>query len=178
MTETEIAQTWQEWYPKVYGYFFRRIEDQMAVEELTATVMEAFIMKQATSDQNISFPKAYMWRICHNALASYIRDKSKSVIDNVDLEICEPIDQSIENYRSEWYSSKVKELINCAQKSVSSEEFEIIELSILDDKKSHDVAQTLGINAGTVRQKLSRALAKIRDKCLYLWDSYRTTSHS
>ena len=46
---------------------------------------------------------------------------------------------------------------------LTHEEREIVILSTVEDYKSHEIAQMLGIKAVTVRSKLKRALKKMRD---------------
>ena len=39
----KITNLWNELYPRVYGYFYRRIDNQTAVEDLTASVLSSFL---------------------------------------------------------------------------------------------------------------------------------------
>jgi RNA polymerase sigma factor (sigma-70 family) len=165
-----ISQTeWENWYYKVYGYFFRRVNDKFAVEELTANTMNVAFM--ANNVQNFS---AYLWKVAHNHLVKYIKLKNIEPMF-VGLEEAEfVIDEKIENLVSDNYNYKLKQLKICIKNQLKSSDQIIIELSIYENKNSTEIGQILEIKPNTVRQKLARSLHKLREKCRSLWLNYKS----
>jgi DNA-directed RNA polymerase specialized sigma24 family protein len=38
MQDSDVEKQWSEYYPKVYGYFFRRLNSREDVEDLTCKI--------------------------------------------------------------------------------------------------------------------------------------------
>ncbi len=166
-----IKAQWDQYYPKVYGYFFRRIDSKVDVEDLVSLTMEGLIKALNKTDKPLSNPNAYLWRIAHNHLADYIKFKSKtpktfSLDENLDF-----IDQGLEDHRSSHFQAKVADLMQCVEQNLHGIEYKIVQLVVMFDQKSVDVANDLNLKPENVRQKLSRALKKLKANCLDLWNA-------
>jgi RNA polymerase sigma-70 factor (ECF subfamily) len=174
MNQAEITHYWDEYYPKVYGYFFRRVNNQADVEELTSLTMHGFLDGIINPEKNISNPQAFLWKIAHNQLVTFIRFKAKHQIPiSIENEEEFAVDNQIESSRSDHYQSKVNDLMKCLKNQLDGQDQEIVELSIFDDRKSAEVGQMINLSPANVRKRLSRALQKVRTKCLELWQSYQ-----
>jgi len=150
---------WDEYYGKVYGYFYRRVEDKFEVEELTANTLNDFLL----SNTNPENPNAYLWAIAKNKLFSYIKNKNKQTIFQL-----EDFDTVESNY-SAHYFEKIEALKKCIDSQLKAEEKTLVELLILDDFSSQQAATKLEISPGNVRIKLHRALNKLRENCKKIW---------
>jgi RNA polymerase sigma factor (sigma-70 family) len=163
----ELEQQWMEWYPKVYGYFYKRVDDKFFVEELTAQTMNAVF----TSQKEILNFKAYLWKVAHNYLARYIHLKTATptvigFINDEDFYV----DQEVETQTSDNYKQKIaiiKESMDLVR--LKDVDRQIIQHCIFEERNSTQVAQILNIQPGNVRNRLSRALKKISKKCKELW---------
>jgi len=171
---SNIDEQWNYWYPRVYGYFFKRVEDKQLVEDLTAqTITTVFLAK------NVQNFKAYMWKVTHNYLVKYIHTKSTIPMtvgwsEAIDLDQYQQpqfgLDENLETARSQNYRRLLKEMTDCFYANLSNEtDKKIIHLSIVQEKNSTQIAQELGLVAGTVRQKLARTIDKLRRKCVHIW---------
>jgi len=171
--KTVNKNEWDEWYYKVYGYFYKRISNKSDVEDLTSEVMNTAFMAQNV--QNFS---GYIWKVAHNFLVKYINTKNKEPmivsVDN-DEEFSQPeyvpewYDEEAENQRSIQYEAKKNQILECISSHTQSGEKELIVLSVIEEKNSTQIAQIMEIKPATVRKKLSRALNKIREKCRDIW---------
>lgn len=168
MNEEEFEKTWNEYYPKVYGYFFRRVSQRTDVEDLTSTTLSVFYQKHIGT--TITNPNAYLWKIAHFQLLAYIKNKSKSPI-YVSIEENFTADSEIDSQKSDYLISKKSDIKTCISQYATEEEREIIEYIIIDEKSSQDVASILGLKADSVRQKLHRAIKKLRLRCLHIWNT-------
>jgi RNA polymerase sigma factor (sigma-70 family) len=172
MSYFDFNRTWEQYYPLVYGYFFRRVNQRQDVEDLTSMVLEDFLQVLSNPDkvkrvQNIH---GYLWKIAHNYLYHFIDRKTKrplpiSLDDN--LEAC---DQMVEDQRSDYYEQRLEHVLNCVKKELSGQEYDIVELAIIKEVKSPEIGARLQLKADNVRKKLSRALDKLREKCRAVWE--------
>jgi RNA polymerase sigma factor (sigma-70 family) len=169
---TPAYKLWSEYYPKVYGYYYRRVNNRQDCEDLTSLVLTNFINKMTDPDKQIQSPNGYLWRSAHNHLINFIKSKSiHPTIVGIEGDVVDVIDQEVENHRSDNYNQKVSELLECVQNQLQGVELQIVEEVVMNDKKSVDVAKTINLSAQNTRQKLSRSLKKLRQKCLDLWQT-------
>lgn len=166
MSENNLDAEWEEYYPKVFGFFFRRLNEKGEVEDLTSLTMHSFFKAKYVDKKTILSPNAYLWQIARNQLNVYIKNKSKQMVA---LSWEEEIET--ENYCSH-YTKKVEEIMDCFRNSIPAEDVLIVEKIIMNDITSVELAKELGLNPGNIRQKLSRSLKKIRQKCINLWQNH------
>lgn len=172
MASPDFDQLFEEYYPKVYGYFFRRVENKTDVEDLTSVTLTSFL--QALEKREMESPQAYLWRIAHNQLVNFINFKTKNPIP-VSFEEAFTPDRdenvAIEKLRSNHYQNKINSLMDCVRVQVFGEDFVIIQKTIWEDKTSVQIATEMNLKSDTVRQKLSRALKKVREHCRQVWQT-------
>jgi RNA polymerase sigma factor (sigma-70 family) len=169
---TNLDAEWEFWYPRVYGYFYKRIADKIEVEDLTAnTLSTVFLAKDVVN------VKGYLWKVAHNYLVKYIKTKSKAPIivswnENQNW-IPEESSLALEDQAvSDVHRTKMKNLKICIDNQISSaSDRNLIQLSIYEEKNSTEIGNQLNLKSGTVRQKLARLLLKIKTHCTSLWSS-------
>jgi RNA polymerase sigma-70 factor (ECF subfamily) len=174
MTTAEIQETWRDLYPKVFGYFYRRITVREDIEDLTSIVLTSYLDKMMDETTQLENPYGYLWRVAHNQLVNYIRKKSKNPVAVAVDDTFQLIDESLEEKRSKAYTDRLDTLKQCMENTVSGDDLKIISLAILEEEKSPVIAKKLNIKADAVRQKLSRAVKKIRKHCLEIWKGYQS----
>lgn len=171
MSAFNLDSVWEEYYPKVYGYFFRRVNTREDVEDMTSMTMTQFCqtLQNPEKTQKIKSLNAYLWKIAHNQLADFIRFKTKRPItvgfdDNANF-----VDESVEKLQSRYFDDRKVGLLKCIQKSLDKIDLTIVVDSVINDYKSEELAIKLGLSASNIRQKLSRSLKKLRQKCRQVW---------
>jgi DNA-directed RNA polymerase specialized sigma24 family protein len=162
MTKPISQQQYNLLYDKVFGFFFRRVFDKQAVEELASETLSDFLI----SGRDPQYDYGYLWGIAKNKLRTYINSKSK------DLGYSALVEDSEDFSYSPSYTQRTDSLLECAKNNLSNQDFEIVELSILCDFSSNRVSDETGLTPVNVRVKLSRSLKKLRTHCLELWKSY------
>jgi RNA polymerase sigma factor (sigma-70 family) len=172
---TVSLEEWKYWYNKVYGYFYKRLNGEYEIEELTAqTLNTAFLAK------DIKNFKAYLWKVAHNYLVRYIQTKNLEPFvigfdDNFDIgsdgETKFEVEETIENLVSVNYKKTVSRMLQCIHNFLNPLDKQILELAIYEEKNSTQIATVVGLNSGNVRQRLSRVIKKLRSKCLALWQT-------
>ena len=155
-------EEYNEKYNMIYGYFYRRVSNRMIVEDLTVDTLSQFY----TTEKQIENPKSYVFGIAKNKLREFIRSKSKSeqVADVDEVEVA----LSGEEYSHE-YMSRLEHLKECVEKFTKDKDKELIELCIMCDFSRERVADELGMSYDNVRQRLSRAVKLLKNKCADAW---------
>lgn len=172
-THTELTAIWDEFYPMVYGYFFRRITNKVDVEDLTAITMNQFVMSIANPETSVRIVnyKAYLWKIAHNQLVNFIRRKSKSLITvgyNDDLT---GINSELEDSRSSHYLAWQTDIHECFKSAIKDTDYNLVTDAIIEDIPAQELAIKYNLSYDNIRQKLSRNLKKLKATCLDIWKS-------
>jgi RNA polymerase sigma factor (sigma-70 family) len=171
MNNQTLKEEWEYYYPKVYGYFFKRVNNRIDVEDLTAMVLHKFfeVLIRPEKSANLTNKNAYLWKIAYNHLADFIQNKQKRPLAiGIDDEF-ELGDNSIEKFYSKSYQERVKNLLKCIKSQVKELEYNIIEMSFFEELTSLEISKVLNLKSPAIRQKLSRSLKKVREKCKKLW---------
>ena len=170
----DMEASWNYWYPRVYGYFFRRVNSREDVEDLTSsTITTVFTAK------NIINFQAYMWRVAHNYLVKYINLKNTEPAPfSLNEEwVAGEYKEEAEATVSSRYTDKLAQLTQCIEHSLTKEEDkQLIQLSVIENKNSTEIATIMGLKPDNIRQKLSRTLKKLKQKCIELWPSNSNNS--
>jgi RNA polymerase sigma factor (sigma-70 family) len=158
--KTKITlKDWNYWYDLVYAFFYRRLNNQTDVEDLTADVLSTFFLKEERPDNDIS----YLWGIAKKKFLKFLEQKNKNKLLNYeDLE-------DFEYAQNSAYKYKIEALKECLKKQTSDLDQKIINACILENFGSQEVSQKLNLSPDNIRQRLSRSLSKLRTKCKELW---------
>jgi RNA polymerase sigma factor (sigma-70 family) len=171
MNDKVLYQTWQEYYPKVYGYYFRRLQNKADVEDLTSIVMTKYLDLISNEEKlkKVQNKHAYLWKIAHNQLANFIKLQQKQILEIGYSDDLFELDIKVETDFSPRYESKMKCLYKCIKDSLKDEDAQIVEMSFIQEKTSIEIAKALAMRPDNVRQRLSRSLKKIKMACLDIW---------
>lgn len=158
-------EEWNNWYSKVYGYFFRRVNNRQDVEDLTAETLNSFFLKE-----NVQSPHGLMWTIARRKLINYINSKRSQPFNLVDSE--DQMENNLDQYEQQackHYQERIENLLQCVKNQLSGTDLSIVTDCIMNDFSSAQVGESLGFTAVNVRKRLSRALSKLRKQCRELW---------
>ena len=158
-------------YPKIYGYFFRRVNNQVDVEDLTMITIANFF--EVLKTKELQKPENYLWKIAHNQLVTFynFNTKQKMTIGFEDSEQFEKmVDLSYENKRSPYFTLRLETLLLCMQKHLPNEDYNLVQASIFEGKNSTELATEFSLKADNIRQKLHRIFKKTKEKCKKIWN--------
>jgi RNA polymerase sigma factor (sigma-70 family) len=149
---------WDYWYDSIYGFYFRRLDNKTDVEDLTSQTLNDFFLSKTKVEDATSF----IFQIARNKLNTYLKSKYNK----------EPIYSLDDKEESVGYSPEFEKfksnLSLCISEHLSSQDEEILNLCVVEDFQSKDVATRLGLTAGNVRIRLYRALKLLKEKCKHL----------
>ncbi len=162
MNQTNIDKLWEEYYPKVYGYFYRRINIREDVEDLTSIVLTIFLTKLLENPEKITRPNGLLWKIAYNHLVDYIDNKRKKPIPiTIENDFIAPTDLETELQAKEL-EQKLSQILSFARLTFSEEEYMIFSGVYIDGTPIRDIAYKLNLKANTVTVKLKRLLQKLK----------------
>lgn len=162
----QISQKeWDYWYDKIYGYFYRRLNDEYRVEELTSQTLNAFLL----TDQKIEHINAFIWKTARFKFLDYLDSKKTRQSQLEFSSDLEDYSQEPDLKYNSYYLSRLESLKKCIQNQLSDRDVAIIEMCIMYDFNSQEAAKELNMTDQNVRQRLSRGLKKVRQECREIW---------
>jgi RNA polymerase sigma factor (sigma-70 family) len=162
LTETQIDSLWNEYYTRVFAYFYKRVNSYEDTEELAATSMTLFLSKVEKEDISSDAQYGYLWKIVRSQLANHLRSKL-SKPNTVSLENDEDFEISdVETQTSAQYESLIQSVFQQAEYLLKPDEFLILKLSYQDGKNSIQIADQLSSNPVAIRKRLSRIIKKLK----------------
>lgn len=173
ISSSQVSQAWDYWYPLIYGYFYRRVDVREDVEDLTANTLAALFIKE-----DVQNPKAFVWQTAKNQLYKYISAKSQlpktvdfqeEIVEHFVTDRGYSLDLEFDEVYSPHFESKIQQLVECCQNQLSTDDYKMVCVSILESKNSTQIGEEFNLKPNTVRQKLKRCFAKLKQECVELW---------
>jgi RNA polymerase sigma factor (sigma-70 family) len=159
---SQIDSLWNQYYPNVFAYFYRRVVNYLDVEDLAAITMNTFLSKLELGEIQLDQYYGYLWKIARTQLVEFFRSKSKFPIsiDISNLNSQEP--SSEEQVKSTQYELLIQQVFSQAEQILKPDELFLLQLSYRDGKNSVQISQQTGQNPATIRKRLSRIIAKLK----------------
>lgn len=157
-----FARLYELYYQELYKaalYTLGKPED--AENVVSDTVLDAYAGISRLRDE-AAF-RGWIFRILSNKCKRYVRD----IIRKRETEYGIPIEDMAEGYPAADHSiedAENKTVISDAFSVLTSEERQIVSMTIYGEYDSGEIAEQMGLNRNTVRSKYSRALVKMRRK--------------
>lgn len=164
ISKENYEQLWEEYYDKVYGYFFKRVTNKTDVEDLSIEVMSKFfdyILKKDTPN-----PNALIWKISSCHLVNFIRNKKKQINYTSVEEFFVNANHEMETTYCERFDFDINNLKLCVNKVLNDTQLKVFSLSIFEDLKTKEIATQLNLSIDNVRQIMSRSVSKIKLECI------------
>jgi len=150
-----VARLCEIFYPKLYRYFYYRVNRVEDAEDLTNdTLLKAV---GALRDQRGSV-HAWIFRIASNLLTDFYR--RQSVRESVEL-----VGASIESVQSDGSQTDAvveREELRQALLHLTEEQQQVIVLKFIEGYGTDEIAEVLGKSAGAIRAIQFRALTSLR----------------
>ena len=152
-----FGELYEMYYKEMYAYALSMVhEEESAKDAVSDAVLDAF--RQLPSLRQPESFKGWLFKILNAACKRYYIRNAKSGdmvrLDDDEGTFCDiPVSQDMD------LTIDMKN----ALAALSPQEREIVILSVVEDYKSYEIAEMMGLNASTVRSKLKRALKKCRD---------------
>jgi RNA polymerase sigma factor (sigma-70 family) len=162
LTEPQIDSLWNEYYSRVFAYFYKRLNCYEDTEELASTSMTIFLSKMEQEEISLDAQYGYLWKIVRSQLANRLRIKL-SKPSTISLENDEDFEMSdIESKTSAQYEILIQSVFEQAEHILKHDELQLLKLSYQDGKNSIQIAGQLSSNPVAIRKRMSRITKKLK----------------
>lgn len=159
--DTAFEILYAHYFPKIYGYVYKRVGNQETAEDIVSEVfMKVFAHKEKYVFKNCSFG-AWVYRIATNAVIDFYRKKSNK--KNVDLETVietHGVETTLNADVDRTYDAQI---VRTALESVSEKYRRVLYLRFFGEKTYEEVAEILDINVNNARVLTHRAIQSFNE---------------
>jgi RNA polymerase sigma-70 factor (ECF subfamily) len=153
---------YERYVGRIYNYIYYRTGNHQDAEDLTArTFYQALRHISRYVDRGAPF-SAYLYRIAHNALANWHRDRSRRQIISLDelvmgtLKREGPASQTEEHERQALLLQVVRQL--------PPERQQLLILKFVEQMRNAEIAEVMGRTEGAIKSLYHRTLVALRDE--------------
>jgi RNA polymerase sigma-70 factor (ECF subfamily) len=160
--EAAFTELYQQYRPRILGYFRRRLADTEEANDLTA---EVFLrMAGAIRDGktwNISF-SAWLFRIARNLLIDHVRATSRAQLTSLSDELpCKRSNATQEAIEDHVDSAELREALGAIRPEYAT----VLKLRYFQELSLADIGRRLGKSESAVKVANYRALRALRKEC-------------
>jgi RNA polymerase sigma factor (sigma-70 family) len=160
LTNQQISELWNEYYPRVYGYFYKRVTNQADVDDLTSVTLTGFIQNLRTKE--VLQPAGLLWKIARNQLCLYIKHKTKNLLSIDNLDEFESQETTEDTEISQKYQDLLKAVMIKAETFLTPEDLALLKRSYFEEQNSVQIAKEMDTTPGNVRIRLMRITQKLK----------------
>lgn len=167
-----FGQVYDEFYPKIFGYVFRRIGDYDVARDVSAeTFLKAFLNLKSYRNEGHSI-SSWLYKIATNEMNLYFRKLKYSpelfsriadglLADQVLHQVFEREKSETERQMRDYEDfSEIQRHL----KSLDVKYQEVIALKYFEEKSIEEISQILDKPEGTIKSLLSRGIDKLRKR--------------
>jgi DNA-directed RNA polymerase specialized sigma24 family protein len=159
--ENQINELWESYNSILLGYFINKTGCVEDAKDLMAQAFAKYFISQYQSNQLVSNPKAFLWKIADNLLKDFYKSKSTTKFDL--LHRTSSIDKADTQITFKNKEIDIHSIILCIKKSLTAEEFELLNQVYVDELKYKNIESNY--KTSTLRQKVARSIQKARQIC-------------
>ncbi len=148
-------------YDAIFRYCAHRLFERAAAEDVTSQVFLKVVEKFGSFKGNEQQFCNWLYKIATNAVNHHLRKTVRK--QNLLKGACEQANSSVSGCR---VSSEKLALLREAMLALKPRYQTIITLRFFENLKLTEIAELLGSSPGTVRSQMSRALARLRERCV------------
>lgn len=156
----ELAVLYERYSRVLFGFFFKTTLDAQASEDLVHTVFFKIIKYRGRYKAEEGPFATWMFRIAHNAAIDYYhsRKHSRNDLNIEDANVCADDDPDEDLLKKET-TRRVREALG----RLTEAQREVLILSRYQGLKYEEIAEILRCRVGTVKARVFRGVAKLRD---------------
>lgn len=157
MDRKAFDRFYRENIDRIYRYVRFRVPDEPTAEDLVSEVFMKALAAFDRYDEGVS-RSAWIYRIAHNHLANWYRDRRAHVdLDDVRDVVAGSDGRDLERFTDDH------RLVAKALSALDAEERRLVTLKYLEGYEYADMAEMLGKSATALKMAAHRAIKKVRD---------------
>jgi RNA polymerase sigma-70 factor, ECF subfamily len=159
-----FGQLYKKYVDRIYNYIYFRTGSTKDAEDLTGkTFFKAMSHIKGYKHMGLPF-SAWLYRIAHNLVANYHRDRSRKQeisLDNVPGNILPRMEMQPERYAVK--NQEVEELL-ATIRDLAPNRQELLILKFIDQLSNAEIGQIMRKSEGAIKSLYHRTLIELRDK--------------
>lgn len=149
---------------RIYNYIYYRIGSEDDAEDITSRVFfRAFGHIKTYEDKGIPF-SAWLYRIAHNLIANWHRDKQRK--KEVSLDDQPEIPHRVDLPETWVEKNQEMELLLKGIRRIAPDRQQLILLKYLEDLSNAEIAQIMGRTEGAIKSLYHRALLSLKEELI------------
>jgi RNA polymerase sigma-70 factor (ECF subfamily) len=157
-----FAALYDLYVDRVYNYIYQRTGNHADAEDLTArTFLKAFLHLEGYTFRGIPF-SAWLYRIAHNAVANWHRDRHRHQV--VSLDAIEEYSRDDARPDDSTQDGEEKKSLLEAIHRLPAERQQLLVLKFSEELKNADIARIMGRTEGAIKSLYHRTLLALREE--------------
>ncbi len=153
---------YEKYVDRIYTYVYYRMGDAREAEDLTARVFYRALAHISSYDQRGAPFVAWLYRIAHNLIANWRRDRSRHPELPLDALIGAHTREATPQAQAE--SAENRRALLEAIRRLPPERQQLLILKFVDDLSNVEIGQVLGRSEGAIKSLYHRTLLALRDE--------------
>ncbi|MGB7338776.1 MAG: sigma-70 family RNA polymerase sigma factor [Phototrophicaceae bacterium] len=157
-----FGEIYERYLTKIYNYIYYRTSNQQDAEDLTAKVFyRALSHIENYVDKGVPF-QAWLYRIAHNLVANFHRDKSRRKIIPLDDYVAHTLKSDAPDIQAE--TSEQKAYLMEAIHRLPADRQQLILLKFIEQKSNAEIGEIMERTEGAIKSLYHRTLMALRDE--------------
>ena len=156
-----LAALYEDYSPRLLGFFMRRVFDpQAAVDLMAETFAQILLSRGRFRGESDAELEAWIFAIGRNQLARYQRKgyAERRALDRLGLQAPVLADDEFERVEALVGVAAYREAIAGALAQLTADRRQAVQLRVIEELSYGSVAERLGVSEQTARARVSRAL--------------------
>lgn len=156
-----FGELYERYVDRIYNYIYYRTSDVHEAEDLTARVFYRALNRIEEYNQRGAPFAAWLYRIAHNLVANWHRDRSRRKYVRLDDLAAVPEKSSGPHHHAE--QNEQAQILLEAIRRLPAERQELLILKFVDELSNADIAKIMGRSEGAIKSLYHRTLIALRD---------------
>ena len=156
-----FGELYERYVKKIYNYIYYRTSNQHDAEDLTARVFYRAMGHIGNyEDKGVPF-QAWLYRIAHNLVANFHRDKSRRKIIPLDEFVASTLSSDAPDRRAE--DNEEREQLMAAIERLPEERQQLLILKFVEHLSNAEIGAIMERTEGAIKSLYHRTLIALRD---------------
>jgi RNA polymerase sigma-70 factor (ECF subfamily) len=157
-----FGEIYERYLDKIYNYIYYRTGNQQDAEDLTAKVFyRALSNIDSYEDRGVPF-QAWLYRIAHNLVANFHRDRSRRKIIPLDDYLAHTLRGDAPDKQAE--STEAKDMLMDAIHRLPEDRQQLLILKFIQEKSNAEIGHIMERTEGAIKSLYHRTLLSLRDE--------------
>lgn len=155
-----FGELYERYVDRIYNYIYYRTSDVHEAEDLTARVFYRALGHIEEYNQRGAPFAAWLYRIAHNLVANWHRDRSRRKYIRLD-DLGAVAEKSLGPHHRAEQNEQAQMLLN-AIRHLPADRQELLILKFVDELSNADIAKIMGRSEGAIKSLYHRTLLSLR----------------